>query len=265
MAAFTDKVIWITGASSGIGAALVKAAAAKGARVILSSRREAELIKVKNEAGLSDEKAMVLPLDLANHDQMDEKVNKAVAKFGRIDILINNGGISQRSKIIDTDFSVYRKLMEIDYLGTVALSVAVLPIFIQQKSGHFAVVTSLMGKFSSPLRSGYCGAKHALHGFFDALRLEHEDDGVAVTMICPGFIHTDISRNALTADGSKQETMDKATGNGLSPEECARQMLRAIEKNKMEVGIGGTETFALYVKRFFPRLLHRIVKNRPVT
>jgi len=265
MADLGNKVVWVTGASSGIGAAIVQLLASKNAKVVLSSRREAELVRVKNEAGISDENSMVLPLDLMNHDGMKSKVDEVMNRFGRIDVLINNGGISQRSLILDTDFSVYKRIMDIDYLGTVALSAAVLPIFVQQKSGQFGVISSLMGKFSSPLRSGYCGAKHALHGFFDALRLEHEDDGVVVTMICPGYIRTDISKNAIVGDGSMQGKMDEATGAGLSPEECARQIIRAIEKEKMEVSIGGKETYALLIKRFFPRLLHRIVKRSNVT
>ena len=261
----SNKVVWITGASSGIGAAMVNILASKNAKVVLSSRREVELVKVKNEAGLSDENALVLPLDLMDHDGMKSKVDKVIEKFGRIDVLINNGGISQRSLIVDTDFSVYKKIMDIDYLGTVALSTAILPIFVKQQSGQFGVLSSLMGKFSSPLRSGYCGAKHALHGFFDSLRLEHEDDGIGVTILCPGYVKTDISKNAVLGDGSKQGKMDDAQGAGMSAEECARQILRAIEKDKMEVNIGGTETYGILIKRFFPRLIHRIVKRSNVT
>ena len=257
--------MWITGASSGIGAALVHAAARKGAKVILSSRRRDALEEVRRSAGLNAENSLVLPLDLAEQEAMPQKVEQALAHFGRIDLLINNGGISQRSLIVDTGMEVYQKLMDVDYLGTVALTKAVLPIFIKQQSGHFGVVTSLMGKFASPLRSGYCGAKHALHGFFDALRMEHEKDNVRVTIFCPGYIHTNISINALTGDGTAQKTMDKATAGGLSPEECARQMIRALESNKMEVGIGRREKMGLLLKRFFPRLLHRVVSRSAVT
>ncbi len=260
-----NKVVWITGASSGIGAAMVKILAEKNSKVVLSSRREAELIKVKNAAGLSDENSLILPLDLLDHESMSSKVEQVLEKFGRIDVLINNGGISQRSLIMDTDFSVYKRIMDIDYLGTVALSTAVLPVFVKQKSGQFGVISSLMGKFSSPLRSGYCGAKHALHGFFDALRLEHEDDGIGVTILCPGFIRTDISKNALTGDGNKQGSMDQAQDTGMTAEECASQILRAIEEEKMEVNIGGKETYAILIKRLFPKLLHRIVKRSNVT
>jgi len=265
MTAIKDKVIWITGASSGIGEALVKQVAKEGGKIILSSRRKEALEAVQSAAGLTEENSLVLPLDLAQYDQMPEKVEKALAHFGRIDILINNGGISQRSLIVDTGMEVYKRLMDIDYLGTVALTKAVLPQMIKQNGGHISVVTSLMGKFASPLRSGYCGAKHALHGFFDALRLEHEKDNIKVTIFCPGYIHTNISMNAVTGDGTAQQKMDKATQNGLTPEQCAIQMLSGLKKNKMEIAIGRKEKMGILLKRFFPRLLHRIVSKSAVT
>ena len=196
---------------------------------------------------------------------MEDKVEKALNHFDRIDFLINNGGISQRSWIMDTKMEVYKRLMDIDFLGTVALSKAVLPVFIRQKSGHYTVVTSLMGKFASPLRSGYCGAKHALHGFFDALRLEHEDDNVGVTLVCPGFIHTNVSRNALTGSGAAQQTMDQAQENGMSANECAQRIIKGINRGDFETYIGGKERFAIYLKRWFPRLLHRVVSKSAVT
>ncbi len=265
MTAIKGKVVWITGASSGIGEALSKECAKQGAKLILSARREQELKRVQAECGLDDQTALVLPLDLARHEEMDSKVQQALDHFGQVDILINNGGISQRSLAIETDFSVYKKLIEVDYLGTVALSKALLPHFIERKSGHFAAITSLMGKFASPLRSGYCGAKHAVHGFFDALRMEHHDDNIKVTLICPGFIRTNISINALTKDGSKQETMDTKTNAGMAPEKCARKIISGIKRNKMEMAIGGFETFAIYIKRFFPRLIHTIARKAAVT
>jgi len=208
---------------------------------------------------------LVLPLDLAKHEEMEAKVKEVKAHFGRIDVLLNNGGISQRSLIKDTDFSVYQRLIDIDYLGTVALTKAVLPVFIEQQSGQYGVVTSLMGLFASPLRSGYCGAKHALHGFFDALRMEHEDDNIKVTMICPGFIRTNISLNALVEDGSAQETMDKSTNAGMSPQKCAAKIVAGMGREKYEVLVGGKETYAAYLKRFFPRILHRLVRKSAVT
>jgi len=262
---FKDKVVWITGASSGIGEALGEEFAKKGAKLILSSRRKAELERVKRKLKLSDEDCLVLPLDLEQYNEMEDKVDQALSHFDRIDYLVNNGGISQRSLILDTKMEVYKRLMDIDYLGTVALSKAVLPTFVKQKSGHYTVVTSLMGKFSSPLRSGYCGAKHALHGFFDALRLEHEDDNIGVTLVCPGFIRTNISHNALTGTGESQKTMDQAQENGMSPNECAQRIISAINQDQYEAYIGGKERMAVYLKRWFPRILHRVVRKSAVT
>ncbi len=260
---FTNKVIWITGASSGIGKALALQLSNLDCKLILSSRRESELNIVKSQCNNPNNVA-ILAFDLADYDKMKPLAKNAISIFGSIDILINNGGISQRSLIIDTDISVDKKLMEIDYLGTVALSKALLPHFMSQESGHFVTVTSLMGKFGSPYRSGYCGAKHALHGFFDVLRMEHEKDNVKVTLICPGFVNTDVSKNALKGDGTKLEKLDKATENGLSVEEFTKRMLIAISKQKFEAYIGKKETMGVFLKHFFPKLLHKTVMKSEV-
>ncbi|MBT8223032.1 MAG: SDR family oxidoreductase, partial [Eudoraea sp.] len=231
--------------------------------VILSARSGDKLQQVALNCA-SPENVRILELDLSQFESMQDRVNDALGFFGRIDLLINNAGISQRSLIAETEMGVYKKLMDVNYLGTVALSKALLPHFIKNKKGHFVTVTSLMGKFGSPLRSGYCGSKHALHGFFDVLRMEHEKDGVKVTLVCPGFVQTDIAKNALTADGSPQNQQDQATANGLSPEVCAEKLIRAVEKEKFEVYIGQGEVKGVYLKRFFPKLLHRIVLRSQV-
>lgn len=259
------EVVWITGASSGIGEALTLALSKTDANLILSARRKSELLRVKALCNIADERIKIVPIDLGNHDEMEGVVQKAKAAFGHIDVLINNAGISQRSLIKDTHFDVYKKLMDVNYLGTVALSIALLPHFIQRQKGHFVTVSSLMGKFSSAYRAGYCGAKHALHGFFDAMRLEHEDDGIFVTMICPGFVQTEVSMNALTSDGSKQMTMDEATNKGLKADQCAKQILNAIKAKKFEVYIGGKETSVILLRRLSNRLAHKLVKRSSVT
>ncbi len=263
MSKIAGKTIWITGASSGIGKSLALALSSRNCNLILSARNAGALQEVKSLCGNGDNIA-VLPLDLNDHEGMNEVVNKAVSLFGKVDILVNNAGISQRSLIKDTDFSVYKKLIDIDYLGTVALSKVILPHFIQNQSGHYVTVTSLMGKFGSPYRSGYCGAKHALHGFFDVMRMEHEKDGINVTLVCPGFVQTNVAKNALTADGSPQEQDDEATQNGVTPEYAAQKMIAAIEKDKFEVYIGGKEIKGIYLKRFFPKLLHKVVLKSQV-
>jgi short-subunit dehydrogenase len=173
MGSIHKKTIWITGASSGIGKSLALELSLYPCNLILSSRKEIELNKVKELCGGSHN-VSVLPLDLKDYDEMESLTQKAISFYGKIDVLINNAGISQRSLILDTKLKVYEQLIAINYLGTVALSKAVLPHFIANKTGHFVTVTSLIGKFGSPYRSGYCGAKHALHGFFDVMRMEHE-------------------------------------------------------------------------------------------
>ena len=229
----------------------------KDASLVSTSDKE-ELDRVKSTCKNPDNvKTMVF--DLNHYANMKTIVDDALRAFGKIDLLINNGGISQRSPIIDTTIEVDKKLMEVDYLGTVALSKALLPHFIENQSGHYVVVSSLMGKFSSPFRSAYCGAKHALHGFFDALRLEHDKDNLKVTMICPGFVNTNVARNALTADGSKQGYQDEMTENGLPVDVFVKRMVRAIEKEKYEAYIGKREVIGVYLKRLFPKLLHELV------
>lgn len=256
------KTIWITGASSGIGEALTYHLEKRNCKLILSSRNEDQLKQVKSNCK-NQENIQVLPIDLCNYQEMQTKTEKAIAAFGNIDILINNAGLSQRSLIVNTNIEVYKKLMDVNYIGTVAISKALLPYFIANKNGKFVTISSLMGKFSSPYRSGYCGAKHALHGFFDALRLEHEKDGIGVTMICPGFVNTNVAQNALTGDGTAQNQQDEATENGLDVSVFANKMIRAIEKEKYEAYIGGKERMAAYL-RIFPKLLHRIVLRSTV-
>jgi len=258
-----NKTIWITGASSGIGEGLAYLLSQKNCKLILSARNETELQRVAAKCNRPKNVA-ILPLDLGEFDTMSSKTDKAIAFFGTIDLLINNAGMSQRSLLIETDFSVYKKLIDINYLGTVALTKAVLPHFVSNKKGHFVTITSLMGKFGSPYRSGYCGAKHALHGFFDVLRMEHEKDNIDVTLICPGFIQTDVAKNALTADGSKQNADDTATLKGLPVPVFVAKMIRAVESKKYEAYIGQKEVFGAYLKRFFPKLLHRVVLRSSV-
>ena len=260
---FNNKVIWITGASSGIGKALALALSQHNCQLILSSRRKDALEDVKLLCK-NPERIAVLPFDLADYQHMKPVALEAMQCFGTIDILINNGGISQRSLIIDTDISVDKKLLDIDYLGTIALTKALLPHFVECQKGQFVTVTSLMGKFSSPYRSGYCAAKHALHGFFDALRLEHDKDNIKVTLICPGFINTNVARNAITGNGTQQQTQDETIRNGLDVNAFAKRMLNAIIKEKFEVYIGKKEVLGVYLKRFLPKFLHWYVLRSKV-
>ncbi len=262
MKSINGKVVWITGASSGIGEALAYELARKNCKLILSARNVEALELVKSKC--INGEVVVLPFDLTDFDNAKNNAAKAVAAYGKIDVLINNGGVSQRSLIAETDFEVDKKLIEVDYLGTVAITKALLPHFIKNRNGHFVTITSLMGKFGSPYRSGYCGAKHALHGFFDVLRMEHYKDFLDVTLICPGFIQTNVAKNALIGNGSSQNQEDEATRNGMPVAIFAKKMVRAIEANKFEAYIGGKEVLGVYLKRFFPKLLQDFVLNSKV-
>jgi short-subunit dehydrogenase len=187
-----------------------------------------------------------------------------LSKVGKIDILINNGGISQRSLAKDTALEVDQKLMAINYFGTVALTKAVLPSMLTHHLGHIVTITSLTGKFGTPYRSSYAASKHALHGFFDSLRAELVQASIKVTLVCPGFVRTNVSINALTGSGSKLGTMDEATDKGMDPDQLARKILRAIENEKEEVYFGGKEVLGVYMKRFFPRYFSKMLQKAKV-
>lgn len=258
------KVIWITGASSGIGKALALELSKRSCKLILSSRREEVLNEVKALCQNQDH-IEILPIDLEKSEELGEKAQKAESLFGRVDILINNGGISQRSLTLETDLSVFSRLMTINYLGAVALSKALLPGMIERGQGLHVAVTSLVGKFGTPLRSGYSASKHALHGFYDSLRAEVSNQGVEVLLVCPGFIKTNVSINAFVGDGSNQGTMDDAQEKGMPADVFARKCIAAIEAGKEEVNIGGKERFGVLIKRFFPGLFSKLVKTAKVT
>lgn len=262
---FSDKIIWITGASSGIGKALAIELANQNAKLILSSRKKADLELVKN-ACKNPENVKIITLDLEDYTNLQAKADEAISSFGRVDILVNNGGISQRSLVKDTNINVDKRIMDINYLGTVGLTKAILPHFIKNKNGQFVITTSIVGKIGTPLRSSYAASKHALHGFFDSLRAEHHKDNIAVTLVCPGFVNTNVSKNALTGDGSPQQKLDTATANGIQPERFAKLMTKAMQKKKEEVYIGGAkEKLAVYVKRFFPKVLSVMIRKLSVT
>jgi len=265
---FNNKVIWITGASSGIGEALAAALVKRKAKLILSSRKEDLLQKVKETCGQQfQENIKILPLDLSNPETFSGLSEKAIQYFGKIDILINNAGISQRSFVQDTFLEVDRKLMEVNYLGTIGLTKTLLPHFLGRGNGHFVTISSLTGKFGTPYRSSYAASKHALHGFFDSLRAElwrSSKDQIPVTLVCPGFVRTNLTLSALTGDGSPLNKMDEAQYKGKSSEWCAVKIIRAIERRKEEVYIGGKEVLGVYLKRFFPLLFSKILRTAKV-
>ncbi len=253
------KVIWITGASSGLGEALAYEYAILGAKLILSARREQELERVKLNC---QTEVLCIPFDLEVNDQFDVLAKHAIDYFGKIDVLINNGGISQRSEAIDTGLDIDRKIMEVNFFGNIALTKAVLPYMQAQQSGHIVPISSLAGKFGFYLRSTYSASKHALHGYYESLRLELEKDNIQITIICPAFVLTNISINALDKKGNKTNTLDTKQKNGMTAEVCAKKIIHSIHKKKKEVLIGNGEQIIVYIKRFFPALFYFIIKKQ---
>lgn len=264
---FKNQVIWITGASSGIGEALAMAFAGEGALLVLSARRESELQRVAERcqaAGLNAEQVMVLPLDIGEIDGLPAATEQVLARFKRIDVLINNAGLSQRSLCQDTDMDVYKQLLDVNVLGQIAMTKAVLPHMLARKAGHIAVTASVAGKVGASQRTGYCAAKHAVMGFFDALRAEVEDSGVQVSTIVPGFIKTAISVNALAGNGEKFGKTDDNVAGGMAADAAARVIVAGLAKGRREIPVGkGKEMAALWLKRLSPGLLFQITKRLP--
>ncbi len=251
------KRVWITGASSGLGEAMARWAARQGADLVLSARREDKLEEVRStlERPYAHQ---VVAFDLAKVAVISEVVDRV----GPVDYLINNGGISQRDRAFNTSLDVTRRIMEVNFFGNVELTRLVGPGMVAQGSGHVVTTSSVVGHLGTPLRSSYAASKHALHGYYDSLRYELADTGVQVSIISPGYVHTDISRNAVVGDGSAQGTMDKHQANGLSAERFAEKAWRGILAGRTEILVGGTELAGIYLKRYIPTLLDAIMRRR---
>jgi short-subunit dehydrogenase len=255
---FNGKVVWVTGASSGIGEALVYAFAARGATVIASSNQPEELERVMSNSTKSGGKAISAPFDLSETSGIDDIVAAQIAKTGTIDFLINIGGISQRATIEETPLWLDRKIMEINYFGTIALTKAVLPYMIRQGSGHVLATSSISGRFGFPLRSAYSASKQALHGFFETLHLENKKHNIRASVIIPGRVRTNISLHALDAQGREHGKLDEGQAGGIMPEKAARQIIRGITSNKREILVGSSELIMLHIRRYLPFLFFRI-------
>ncbi|MND44831.1 putative oxidoreductase SadH [compost metagenome] len=258
---YHNKKVLITGASSGIGEAIAYAFAKEGAFLILAARNIEELERVKSNC-IGAEHVVTTFLDISDHDKVFTKMELLINEFGPIDVLVNNAGISQRSLAINTYFEVEKQMIDVNLLGTIAVTKGLLPTMITHGKAEIVVISSIMGKLGGPLRSAYAASKHGLHGFFDTLRAEHYKDGLKVLIVCPGYIKTNISINALTGTGKPQATMDEATGKGYSPEYIANKILKALKQNREEIVVAkGRERMGVVLKRFFPGLLSRIIRK----
>lgn len=255
-----DKLVCITGASSGIGEALAYAFASEGARLLLCARSTDKLQAVKaNCTGAAS--VDLLSIDLAKYEEIADHFDSVLQKTGDIDVLINNAGISQRSKVIDSTIEVDKKIMDLNYFGLVALTRYVLPSMIKNKSGHLVAISSVAGYISTSHRSAYAASKHAVRAWYDSLRSEVFKDNIKVTVICPGYISTDISKNALNDNAESYGKMDANQAKGMSSEECASKILDAIKADKSELLVGGKETKFVLIKRLFPSFIEKKLRT----
>lgn len=254
---FAGKVVWITGASSGIGEALAVAWSREGATLVLSARNAAELERVRN-ACVDPAKHRVLPLDLTDTNAIDA----AAKDVPRVDVLVHSGGVSQRSFAAETDLATDRAIMDLNYFGTVALTKAVLPQMLARRDGQIVPITSVIGYVAIPTRSAYAASKHALHGFFESLRAETAKDGIAITIVVPGYVRTKVSENALRGDGTPHGQLDETHAKAMLPETAAVRIIDAVARKKAEVRVGGKEIWAVLMRRFLPGLTRRILRVR---
>lgn len=260
MKSYTDRIVWITGASSGIGAALARAFADDGARCVLSARNTQALEETRqscrNPGG-----HLVLPMDVAEFDSHEALVERVYNEVGPVDVLVLNSGVSQRSGVFETRLDVLRRMMDVNFVGAASHARLVGARMAERGSGHIVAVTSVNGRISTPQRSAYSASKHAMHGFFESLRAETADLGVRVTIVCPGYVRTDISRNAVTGDGSPHGVTDATHQRGLDADVFAGRALRAIRRGRAEVHIGSPEVWGIQIFRFAPNLFRRMVRR----
>lgn len=266
MQQFENKVVWITGASSGIGEALAYSFAARKAKLVLSARRAEELERVKEACRLPAEQVLILPMDVAEHQLAGAHYQQVVAHFGRVDILVNNAGLSHWSKVKDLSLEVIQKIMNVNFLGGVALTKAVLPDMLARKEGHVVVVSSILGKMVTPKQAAYNASKHAIQGFYDTLRAEVASEGLKVLIVSPGAVNTDVAKNSLDREGKPINKTNKMIEAGLDPLHVAQQILSAIKQNEEDVVLAGNkEKLAILVKRLSPSLFSRFLSGKKAT
>jgi dehydrogenase/reductase SDR family protein 7B len=250
------QIVWITGASSGIGEALTYAYAARGAKVIISARRREELERVKKACKTDPSNIHILPIDLELNQQAPRWYEDAKQAFGTPNILINNGGIGHLGNALDMSETVERKVLDINFWGQVALTKAVLPDMINRGSGKIVVMSSLLGHYGSAKLAAYAASKHALLGYFESLREELRSSGVSILLVSPGFVNTNVTINSLTESGETYNQNSVAQEHGMAPERFAKKLIAKIDSNQQYAYIGGKEMLAIPLKRFSPRLFY---------
>jgi dehydrogenase/reductase SDR family protein 7B len=258
---YKGKTVWITGASSGIGVALARRFGSEGARVIISSHEAEELEGVRRELAGEGMDVHSVVFNLGNPEEVAATAEKVLKEFGRVDVLMNNGGISTRAEAVETPLEIDRRVMEIDYFSGIILTKAVLPRMIENGYGHIGVTSSMSGKFGWPQRSAYSAAKFALYGFYESLWAENNRKGIRVTIFSPGRVRTNISLHALEEDGREHGKMDPGQASGISPEACAARMVRAMKRNRKDVLIGGAELVGVWIHKYCKPLYYMLINR----
>lgn len=257
-----NKIVWVTGASSGIGASLVTQLNNLGTIVIASARRKEKLVKLKKKSS-NPKNIIIIPLDITNTNSIKKAMAK-IQQLDKLDLVIHNAGISQKGLVIENEMKIDRTIMETNYFGTISLTKAVMPIYLKQGFGSFAVVSSFAGVMGLPGRSAYAASKHALHGFFESLRAENIRCKIHVSFIIPGFINTKITAKGLCGDGIPHGRVETSHQMGMTPGQCADKIIKGLSKRKSRILIGKIEVFLLYIHKISPRLSHYIIKNHPM-
>lgn len=257
---FRNKVAWVIGASSGIGYELAKLLATNGARIIASGRREE---KLKQLASTSPN-IISLTIDLTDTKKILSKIKTATEVYNQIDMVFFCAGLSQRTFAESTPLKNTRAIMETNFFSSVTIAKELLPVMKQNSGGRFVILSSIMGRFGAQQRSSYSASKHALHGYFESLRAEEWKNNIRVTLAILGYIDTEFSKQALIENGESYNKIDKGQQNGMPAEECAAQIIKGIQQDKEELLIGGWEKYATFLKRFTPRLLSKILRNKDI-
>lgn len=263
MSYYKDKTIVITGASSGIGESLLRELAKVPCTIFIGARSADKLQKLKSELESDGTKIHVLDLDLSNSESLKAACSALQSKTNSIDLLINNGGISQRGYAIDTDYSVVERIMKVNFMGAVEWTSLCMPLLQRSNDPQITVISSVVGEYGFPLRSSYSASKKALVGYFESMQLEPNSPFVSI--VSPGRILTNISLSALEADGSQHGKMDQGQDKGISSEKAAKLILKGTRKKKYNIFIGKGEILLIYIKRYIPPLFRYIAKRVSAT
>jgi short-subunit dehydrogenase len=258
---FKNKIVIVTGASSGIGSEMVKVLADSQAKIVLCARREDLMLQLVQEIGISANNYLIYKLDFAANPDFKLISQQIIDKFGQIDILINNAGIAQKSMVQETNEAVERKVMEVNYFANINFTKAILPFLISRKQGHIVGVSSILGEIGLPKVAPYCASKHALNGYYNSLRYDVEQHNILVSIVSPGFIGTEITKKSLTGSGGVHHEDSIAQEKGMSASACAKGILKNIAKQKRQTYVGGLEILMPKFAYFFPRIFHLLMKK----